>query len=83
MRLRQRRPRLGLSRKSRGVAVLALGVLLSVSFAATPSHAAEEQLNEGLVHHFALDETSGTTLVNSGSAGAAANATLVNPEKAP
>ncbi|MEV4500248.1 hypothetical protein AB0J84_31730, partial [Micromonospora arborensis] len=40
------------------------------------------QLNEGLVHHFALDETSGTTLVNSGSAGAAANATLVHPEKA-
>ncbi|MET8260522.1 immunoglobulin-like domain-containing protein [Micromonospora sp. NPDC005205] len=34
------------------------------------------------MHHFALDETSGTTLVNSGSAGAAANATLVNPEKA-
>ncbi|MEU8285423.1 immunoglobulin-like domain-containing protein [Micromonospora sp. NPDC048905] len=82
MRLRQRRPRLGLSRKGRGVAVLALGALLSVSFAATPSHAAEEHLDEGLVHHFALDETSGTTLVNSGSAGAAANATLVNPEKA-
>ncbi|WP_169953503.1 immunoglobulin-like domain-containing protein [Microbispora sp. H11081] len=59
-----------------------LGALVSVSFAATPSQAAEDQLNEGLVHHFALDETSGTTLVNSGSAGSAANATLVNPEKA-
>ncbi|MET8354890.1 immunoglobulin-like domain-containing protein [Micromonospora sp. NPDC005206] len=34
------------------------------------------------MHHFALDETSGTTLVNSGSAGSAANATLVSPEKA-
>jgi len=42
----------------------------------------EEELTEGLVHHFKLDETSGTTLVNSGSAGTAANATLVNPEKA-
>ncbi|MDG4809374.1 LamG domain-containing protein [Micromonospora sp. WMMD1120] len=82
MRLRQRRPRLGSSRKDRGVAVLALGALLSVSVAATPSYAAGKQLDEGLVHHFALDETSGTTLVNSGSAGAAANATLVNPGKA-
>ncbi|MEU5907072.1 immunoglobulin-like domain-containing protein [Micromonospora sp. NPDC047527] len=61
---------------------MALGALLSVSFAATPSHAAEGQLTEGLVHHLRLDETSGTTLVNSGSAGAAANATLVNPGKA-
>ncbi|MEU8061591.1 LamG-like jellyroll fold domain-containing protein [Microbispora bryophytorum] len=59
-----------------------MGALVSVSFAATPSHAAEENLNEGLVHHFVLNETSGTTLVNSGSAGSAANATLVNPEKA-
>ncbi|WP_327045393.1 Ig-like domain repeat protein [Microbispora sp. NBC_01189] len=80
--MRQYRSRHRLSRKGRGVAGLALGALLSVSFAATPSHAAEEKLNEGLVHHFALDETSGTTLVNSGSAGSAANATLVNPEKA-
>ncbi|MFF5243682.1 immunoglobulin-like domain-containing protein [Streptosporangium sp. NPDC000095] len=82
MRLRQQRSRHRLIRKGRGVAGLALGALLSVSLAATPSHAADEQLNEGLVHHFALDETSGTTLVNSGSAGSAANATLVNPEKA-
>ncbi|MEE6295901.1 immunoglobulin-like domain-containing protein [Georgenia wangjunii] len=36
----------------------------------------------GLVHHFRLDETSGTTFANSGSAGAAADATLVNPDKA-
>ncbi|MBY8875079.1 Ig-like domain repeat protein [Micromonospora sp. PLK6-60] len=64
------------------MAGLALGALLSVSFVATPSYAADERLNEGLVHHFALDETSGTTLVNSGSAGSAANATLVHPEKA-
>lgn len=82
MRLRQQRSRHRLIRKGRGVAGLALGALLSVSLAATPSHAADEQLNEGLVHHFALDETGGTTLVNSGSAGSAANATLVNPQKA-
>ncbi|MEE6282539.1 immunoglobulin-like domain-containing protein [Georgenia sp. MJ170] len=37
---------------------------------------------DGLVHHFKLDETSGTTLANSGSAGSAATATLVNAEKA-
>ena len=41
-----------------------------------------EQLNQGLVHYFKLDETSGTTLVNSGSAGTAGNATLMNPDKA-
>ncbi|GLX04783.1 hypothetical protein Misp03_17100 [Microbispora sp. NBRC 16548] len=80
--MRQQRSRRRLSRTGRGVAGLVLGALLSVSLAATPSHAAEEELNEGLVHHFTLDETSGTTLVNSGSAGSAANATLVHPEKA-
>ena len=41
-----------------------------------------EQLSAGLVHHYKLDETSGTTLADSGSAGAAGNATLVNPDKA-
>src|SRR5690606_39753750 len=35
---------------------------------------------EGLVHHFLLDETSGTVLANSGSAGTPA--TLVNADKA-
>lgn len=38
------------------------------------------QLGAGLVHRFKLDETTGTTLANSGSASAAA--TLVNPGKA-
>ncbi len=42
----------------------------------------EEELNEGLVHHFRLDETEGTVLANTGSAGSAANAELVNPDKA-
>ena len=40
------------------------------------------QLAGGLVHHYKLDETTGTTLADSGSAGAAGNATLVNPDKA-
>jgi hypothetical protein len=39
------------------------------------------QLETGLVHRYKLDETSGTTLADSGSAGAAGNATLVNPAK--
>jgi len=42
----------------------------------------EDELSEGLVHHFRLDETEGTVLANSGSAGSAANAELVNPDKA-
>lgn len=42
----------------------------------------EAELLQGVVHRFKLDETSGTTLANSGSAGSAANATLVNPDKA-
>ncbi|MFF5181799.1 immunoglobulin-like domain-containing protein [Micromonospora sp. NPDC000316] len=78
----QRKLRPWLSLKGRGVAVLALGALLAVSIAPTPSHAADDPLSEGLVHRFALDETSGTTLANSGSAGSTANATLVNPQKA-
>ncbi|WP_341716280.1 Ig-like domain repeat protein [Micromonospora sp. FIMYZ51] len=61
---------------------LGLSALLAATIAPTPSHAVDNQLTEGLVHRFALDETSGTTLINSGSAGSAANATLVNPEKA-
>jgi hypothetical protein len=40
------------------------------------------QLETGLVHRYKLDETAGTTLADSGSAGAAGNATLVNPDKA-
>ena len=36
----------------------------------------------GLAHYYKLDETAGTTLADSGAAGAAGNATLVNPAKA-
>lgn len=42
----------------------------------------EEELAEGLVHHFRLDETEGTVLANSGSAGREADAELVNADKA-
>ncbi|TNC16977.1 hypothetical protein FHE66_13110 [Georgenia sp. 311] len=41
----------------------------------------DEELSEGLVHHFRLDETAGTVLANTGSAGSAANAELVNGDK--
>ena len=41
-----------------------------------------DQLAAGLVHFYKLDETSGTTLADSGTAGAAGNATLVNPDRA-
>ncbi len=40
------------------------------------------QLETGLVHRYKLDETAGTTLSDSGAAGAAGNATLINPDKA-
>jgi hypothetical protein len=41
-----------------------------------------DQLAAGLVHFYKLDETAGTTLADSGTAGAVGNATLVNPDKA-
>jgi hypothetical protein len=39
-------------------------------------------VRDGLVHEFQLDETAGTVVANTGTAGAASNATLVNPDKA-
>ena len=56
-------------------ATLCLGVIAAAPVAADP-------LETGLLHHFALDETSGTVIANTGSAGASANATLMNPGKA-
>ena len=41
-----------------------------------------DQLAAGLVHFYKLDETAGTALTDSGTAGAAGTATLVNPDKA-
>ncbi|WP_127572292.1 immunoglobulin-like domain-containing protein [Georgenia faecalis] len=84
------KPRRGRLRTISVVTVLTMG---AASFAATSASAggiSPAQLRpslqvaptDGLVHHFALDETSGTVLANSGSAGGAANATLVNPDKA-
>ena len=43
---------------------------------------APAQLAAGLAHFYKLDETAGTTLADSGSAGDSGNATLVNPAKA-
>ena len=41
-----------------------------------------DQLAAGLVHFYKLDETAGTALADSGTAGTAGTATLVNPDKA-
>ncbi|MEV8271792.1 immunoglobulin-like domain-containing protein [Microbacterium sp. NPDC077184] len=50
--------------------------------AAAPATAADDDITDGLVHRFLLNETSGTVLANTGSAGSAANAELVNAERA-
>ena len=62
--------------------VLALGLTSSLLLpsSAGAGTAAEDPVEEGLVHHFRLDETAGTELANSGSSGAPA--TLVNADKA-
>src|SRR5690349_8699678 len=60
-------------------ASLCVGVIVA---SPATAEAAYEDVLDGLVHRFKLDETSGTLVVNSGTAGAAADATLVNPEKA-
>ncbi|MBD7958791.1 Ig-like domain repeat protein [Microbacterium sp. Sa4CUA7] len=59
-------------------AVLCLGTA-----AATPALAAapDDDVTDGLVHRFLLNETSGTVLANTGSAGSGANATVVNPDR--
>ncbi len=59
-------------------ATLCVGVVVATPASADPVH---EDVLDGLVHQFKLDETAGTVLANSGSAGAAANATLVNAGK--
>lgn len=60
-------------------AALCLGAVVAAPVAA---QAEDADVVDGLVHHFTLDETSGTVVANTGSAGSAADATLVNPEKA-
>ncbi|TDN91662.1 immunoglobulin-like domain-containing protein [Microbacterium sp. BK668] len=78
------RPSLTRTRRSRTVAV-AVAASLCVGLAAAAPAAADsvyDDVLDGLVHRFALDEASGTVVANTGSAGAAANATLVHPEKA-
>lgn len=72
------------TRRSRAAAVVAAASLCAGFAIAAPATADPlyEDVVDGLVHHFALDETSGTVVANTGTAGAAANATLVHPEKA-
>jgi hypothetical protein len=72
------------TRRSRAAAVVAAASLCAGFAIAAPAAADPlyDDVVDGLVHHFALDETSGTVVANTGSAGAAANATLVHPEKA-
>lgn len=70
-------------RRSGRVRLLGIATILATcgvgTVGVTTAHA---DVTDGLVHHFRLDETSGTVLANSGSAGPAANAILVNPDKA-
>lgn len=61
---------------------LGLGALVAATGpAAAGSTEPEPDVREGLVHQFLLDETSGTTLANTGPGGAGRDATLVNPDK--
>lgn len=71
-------------RRSRAAAFIAatalcVGVVVATPAAAEPVY---EDVVDGLVHQFKLDEASGTVIANSGSAGSAANGTLVNAAKA-
>lgn len=67
----------------RTVAVVAATTLGLGVMTAMPAAADEPaDITDGLVHRFLLDETGGTALANTGSAGSAADATLVNPDRA-
>lgn len=77
-------PSLSSSRKVRASALLiaasvCVGVVAAIPSAAEPAY---EDVVDGLVHRFELNEVSGTVVENSGTAGSAADATLVNPENA-
>ena len=60
-------------------AALCVGVIAATPAAAEPVY---EDIVDGLVHQFLLDETTGTRVANTGTAGEAADATLVNPDNA-
>lgn len=70
------------ARYGRPTAVVAAAALCVGVLAATPAFAADEypDVTDGLVHHFPLNETSGTVLENTGTSGA--DATLMNADKA-
>ncbi len=79
--IRSSTPRARRARVASVVAVASLCIGFAVAGPAAADPAYEEVL-DGLVHRFELDESAGTVLENSGSAGAASNATLVNPGRA-
>lgn len=58
---------------------LCLGVVVATPAMAEPVY---PDVTDGLVHHFELDETSGTSVANTGTAGPSADAVLVNPQRA-
>nr|BFF10094.1 hypothetical protein GCM10025699_13970 [Microbacterium flavescens] len=60
-------------------AALCVGVTVATPAAADPVY---EDVVDGLVHQFLLEETTGTRVANTGSAGAATDATLVNADRA-
>ncbi|MFH8249058.1 immunoglobulin-like domain-containing protein [Microbacterium sp. B2969] len=72
------------TRRLRAAAVIVATALCAGVAVASPASAEPtyDDVVDGLVHRFQLNETSGTVVGNTGSAGAAANATLVHPEKA-
>lgn len=78
-------PPLTRRRRSRTAVTLVAAASLCAGFAVASPASADpvyDDVVDGLVHRFELNEASGTVVANTGSAGAAANATLVHPEKA-
>ena len=78
-------PPLTRRRRSRTAVTLVAAASLCAGFAVAAPASADpvyDDVVDGLVHRFELNEASGTVVANTGSAGAAANATLVHPEKA-
>ncbi|MET2010675.1 immunoglobulin-like domain-containing protein [Microbacterium chocolatum] len=69
-------------RRAHVAATAAVAALCAGFLAAAPATAADDDITDGLVHRFLLNETSGIVLANTGSAGSAANAELVNAERA-
>ncbi|WP_164743421.1 immunoglobulin-like domain-containing protein [Microbacterium sulfonylureivorans] len=72
------------TRRARWVVLVAASSLCIGSVVAAPASAEPvyPDITDGLVHHFELNETSGTVVANTGTAGAGADGILVNPDRA-